>query len=176
MGDECGRTQRGNNNAYCHDEPWNWLDWSLTETHSGILRFHREIAAFRAAQPALRRTEFLSGTDCVGSGYPDISWHGVKAWKPDWTPDSRSIAFLLCGRHARAAGGPPHFLYAILNMHYEPLTFELPVLPKGAAWFRAIDTALPEPNDIVQPGKEEGLANQLSLSVTDRSVVVLIGK
>ncbi len=176
MGDECGRTQRGNNNAYCHDEPWNWLDWKLTEENTGILRFHRAIAAFRASQPALRREEFLTGIDTVGSGYPDIGWHGVKAWKPDWSEGSCSIAFMLCGRHTRAAGGPSHFLYAVFNMYHEPLDFELPVLPKGRAWYRAIDTALAEPEDILAPGQELLVADQEELRVAERSVVVLIGR
>jgi isoamylase len=176
MGDECGRTQRGNNNAYCHDEDWNWLDWSLTEKDSGILGFHRRIAAFRASQPALRRQEFLTGIDTVGSGYPDISWHGVKAWKPDWTPGSCTVAFLLCGRHTKAAGGPSHFLYAVFNMYHEPLTFELPVLPKGSSWFRAIDTALKGSDDVAAPGDEPRLVDQTQLHATERSVVVLIGQ
>ena len=176
MGDECGRTQRGNNNAYCHDEPWNWLDWSLTAAEGGILRFAREIARFRAAQPALRRGEFFTGRDTVVSGYPDISWHGVKAWKPDWGFNSHSVAFLLCGRHAQAAGGPPHFLYAVFNMYYEPLTFELPVLPKKLRWRRAIDTAAPEPADIFADGGEPLLEDQTALTATERSVVVLIGR
>ncbi len=177
MGDECGRTQRGNNNAYCHDEPWNWFDWSLTKADRGVLRFAREMAKFRAAQPALRREEFLTGKDSVGSGYPDISWHGVKAWKPDWGFDSHSIAFLLCGRHSKAAGGPAHFLYAVFNMYHEPLTFELPVLPKRKRWFRAIDTAAEEPADIYpKEGTEPLLSNQTKLTVTERSVVVLIGR
>jgi len=176
MGDECSRTQRGNNNAYCHDEPWNWLDWALTEQNTGLLRFHREIAAFRASQPALRRNEFLTGQDTVGSGYPDISWHGVKPWKPDWTPMSRTLAFLLCGRHGKAAGGPPHFIYTAFNMHYEPLTFELPVLPKSMAWHRKIDTALAEPDDICPIDQEVKLADPTSITVAERSVIVLIGK
>jgi glycogen operon protein len=176
MGDECGRTQRGNNNAYCHDEPWNWLDWSLAEKNSGLLRFQRELAAFRDAEPALRRDEFLTGQDTVGSGYPDISWHGVKAWKPDWSANSRSLAFLLCGRHGKAAGGPPHFIYAAFNMFYEPLEFELPVLPKGLSWFRKLDTSLPEPDDICPLDQETLLDNPATLSVHERSVVVLVGK
>jgi len=176
MGDECNRTQRGNNNAYCHDEPWNWFDWSLTAKNEGLLRFHRALAAFRVAQPALRREEFLTGLDVVGSGYPDVSWHGVKAWKPDWTFGSRSVAFMLCGRHTKAVGGPPDFIYAVFNMFYEPLTFELPVLPKKMQWFRVIDTALPEPDDIATPGSEPKLTSQATLTVTERSVIVLIGR
>jgi glycogen operon protein len=176
MGDECNRTQRGNNNAYCHDEPWNWFDWALTEKNTGLLRFYRELAAFRVAQPALRRTEFLTGLDCVTSGYPDISWHGVKAWKPDWTPGSRTLAFMLCGRHSSSVGGPPDFIYAAFNMHYEPLTFELPVLPKKLQWLRVIDTSLPEPDDIASPGKEPRLTSQTSITIPERTVIVLVGR
>jgi glycogen operon protein len=176
MGDECNRTQRGNNNAYCHDEPWNWLDWSLTEKNTGVLRFLRQMAAFREAHPVLRRDEFLTGTDTVGSGYPDISWHGVRAWKPDWSFGSHSVAFLLCGRHARTAGGPPHFIYAVFNMFYEPLTFELPVLPKGMNWHWSINTSADEPEDIFPVGAEPPLGERTSLEVKERSVVVLLGK
>ncbi len=176
MGDECGRTQRGNNNAYCHDEPWNWFDWSLTEKDAGLLRFHRQLAAFRAAQPALRREEFLTGLDTVGSGYPDISWHGVKPWKPDWTPGSRTLAFLLCGRHSKAAGGPPNFLYAAFNMYHEPLAFELPVLPKKMRWSRAIDTAAAEPGDITPAGGGAAAADPLEINLVERSIVVLLGQ
>ncbi len=176
MGDECGRTQRGNNNAYCHDEPWNWFDWTLTEKYSGLLRFVKNLTAFRAAQPALRRGEFLTGTDCVGSGYADISWHGVEAWKPDWSPPSRTIAFLLCGRHSKAIGGTPHFIYAAFNMYYKPLEFELPVLPKKLAWHRFLDTGLAEPDDICEPGSETRIEDQISATLTERSVLVLVGR
>jgi glycogen operon protein len=176
MGDECGRTQRGNNNAYCHDAPWNWLDWSLTETYAGLLRFVRTLAAFRASQPALRRGEFLTGNDTVGSGYPDVSWHGVQAWKPDWSLASRTIAFLLCGRHSKASGGTPDFIYAAFNMYYQPLDFEIPVLPKGLRWHKFLDTALPEPADICIPGQEPLIENPSTITLGDRSVAVLVGR
>lgn len=176
MGDECSRTQRGNNNAYCHDEPWNWFDWSLTESHSDLLRFFRGIAAFRAAHPSLRRAEYLTGDDKVGSGYPDISWHGVKAWKPDWSPNSRTLAFLLCGRHSKSVGDSAEFIYAIFNMYYEPLTFELPVLPRGGRWVRVIDTAEASPDDIAEPGSEFSIPSQKSIKLAERSIVVLLGR
>lgn len=175
MGDECGRTQRGNNNAYCHDEPWNWLDWTLEESNADLLRFFRNLVAFRASQPALRQKEFLTGRDSVGSGYPDISWHGVKPWKPDWTGSSRSLAFLLCGRHSKAAGGPSEFLYVVFNMFEKPLEFELPVLPKRRTWSRVMDTSLPTPNDIIEPDATPQPIPQDAVTVTDRSVVVLMG-
>ncbi len=176
MGDECGRSQRGNNNAYCHDEDWNWLNWELDDDGRDMLRFTRTMIAFRKANPSLRQSEFLTGRDQVGSGYPDISWHGVLPWKPDWSAPSRSLAFMLCGRHGEAAGGPPHFLYVVFNMFYKPLSFTLPVLPRGMAWHKFADTALPAPDDICQPGEEQPLTLQKQYAVREWSAAILIGK
>lgn len=176
MGDECSRTQGGNNNAYCHDEVWNWFDWSLPEKENDLLRFTKAIMAFRKANPALRQSEFLTSKDVVGSGYPDISWHGVLPWKPDWSLPSRSLAFMLCGRHGSAVGGPAHFIYCAFNMYYEPLEFTLPVLPKGLVWYRVADTSLPSPQDIVEPGQEVLLGNIKTLAIESRTCVILLGK
>jgi len=176
MGDECGRTQRGNNNAYCHDEDWNWFDWSLVEKESALLRFARRIIAFRTANPMLRRDEFLTGRDMVGSGYPDISWHGTLPWKPDWTVQSKTLAFMLCGRHGKQIGGPPHFIYCAFNMYHKPLDFTLPVLPKGMRWFRVADTARPSPDDIADEGQEVPLGAARAVTLLDRSTVILLGR
>ncbi len=176
MGDECSRTQDGNNNAYCQDEDWNWFDWSLKDKHAGLLRFTKNLIAFRKANPALRQPEFLTSHDCVGSGYPDISWHGILPWKPDWTLPSRTIAFMLCGRHGAAVGGPPHFIYCVFNMYHEPLEFTLPVLPRSMEWFRYLDTALESPADIAEPGGEVHLGAIKTVTLTERSTVILIGK
>ncbi len=176
MGDECCRTLHGNNNAYCHDEPWNWMDWSLPERHSGFLRFFRLLAAFRAEHPVFRQSKFLTGTDTMGSGYADISWHGVEAWKPDWSFGSRTVAFLLCGRHSRALGGKPWFFYVCFNMFHDPLEFELPTLPKKLRWHEFLDTGKPSPLDIQTPGKEIPLLEQKKIHPGARSTVVLVGK
>lgn len=176
MGDECGRTLHGNNNAYCHDEDWNWLDWSLPQAFSGFHRFFKRIAAFRAEHPVFRQSKFLTGTDQLGSGYADISWHGVQAWKPDWSFASRTVAFLLCGRHSRAIGGQPWFFYVCFNMFHEPLEFELPILPKRLRWHEFLDTGKPSPLDIQEPGSEIPLIDQKKIHPMARSVVVLVGK
>ena len=176
MGDECGRTQRGNNNAYCQDEEWNWMDWKLAERNVDLLRFVRCMIALRQANPALRRSEFLTSRDTVGSGYPDISWHGVQPWAPDWSPPSRTIAFMLCGRHGAAAGGPPNFIYCAFNMYHGPLDFGLPVLPRRMEWHRFADTARPSPEDIVEPGLEVRLAGLKRISLRERSAVILLGR
>ncbi len=166
MGDECGRTQRGNNNAYCQDEPWNWFDWSLTHDND-LLTFFQELTTFRRDHPALRQPHFLTGTDCVGSGYADVSWHGVQPWSPDFSRDSRTLAFMLCGRHSQQlVEGPPHFIYVALNMYWESLDFTLPTLPKGLKFQPTLDTARSTPT-----ATADGKTN-----VTDRSIQILIGK
>ncbi|MFY8216396.1 MAG: glycogen debranching protein [Chthoniobacterales bacterium] len=176
MGDECGRTLHGNNNAYCHDEEWNWLDWSLPEAFSGLHRFFKLLASFRAEHPVFRQSTFLTGADQLGSGYADISWHGVDAWNPDWSFASRTVAFLLCGRHSRAIGGKPWFFYVCFNMFHEPLEFELPTLPKKLRWHEFLDTGKPSPLDIQDPGSEIPLLNQKTIYPIARSAVVLVGK
>lgn len=142
MGDECGRTQHGNNNAYCHDDAWNWMNWDIDAEGQELLATTKALIAFRKSHPALRQPEFLRGADCLGSGFPDISWHGTQAWRPDWSAQSRSLAFMLCGKHAAASGGPERFLYVAFNMFHESLTFGLPVLPRGRKWHLFTDSSL----------------------------------
>jgi glycogen operon protein len=176
MGDECGRTQRGNNNPYCHDTEWNWVNWQPDAFGQDLHRFTKNLIAFRKDNLVLRLPEFLSERDQVGSGYPDISWHGVLPWHPDWTPSSRTLAFMLCGRHGQAIGAKPHFIYVVFNMYYQALNFGLPVLPKSMLWHRFADTSLPAPEDISPIGQEKPLPVQKSYAVHEWSVAILIGK
>jgi isoamylase len=176
MGDECGRTQRGNNNAYCHDTDWNWMDWEPDAHGRELLRFTKAMIAFRKDNPVLHQPEFLSERDQIGSGYPDISWHGVLPWHPDWSHTSRSVAFMLCGRHSRAIGGNHHFIYVACNMYHQPLNFGLPILPKPMRWHRFVDTSLSPPDDITPIGSEVPLPFQKNHTIGDFTVVILVGK
>ena len=133
MGDEVGRTQHGNNNAYCHDNELSWLDWGLVEANADLFRFTSTLIAFRHAHPVLRNRWHLSGQDQVGSGYPDISWHGTTAWQPDWSGSSRTLAFMLSGKHARGGTVQDNFVYVAMNTHWDSHWFELPQLPDGHA-------------------------------------------
>jgi glycogen operon protein len=132
--------------------------------------------AFRKAHPALRQPEFFEERDQIGSGYPDISWHGVLPWHPDWSGTSRTLAFMICGRHHEMMGGGSNFIYAVFNMYHEPLNFGLPVLPKNMRWYRFADTGLPMPDDICEPGREAALRIQKSYTVKEWSVAILLGK
>ena len=176
MGDEMGRTKQGNNNTYCHDNELNWLDWTLTEKNAELLHYAQKIVAFRHAHPALRNRWHLSGKDQVGSGYPDISWHGTQAWNADWSGTSRLLAFLLCGKNARGGMEEDNYIYVAFNTHWDSYWFELPGLPEGMSWHVAANTGAPSPQDIWDVGQEHLLEDQQSIMVGDRSVVVLVGK
>ena len=176
MGDEMGRTQYGNNNTYCHDNELNWQDWTLLEKNAELFRYVKTMLAFRHAHHALRNRWHLTGTDTVGSGYADITWHGTQAWNADWSGTSRILAFMLCGKHAHGGQREDDYIYVAMNMHWESHWFELPGLPKGTQWHAAANTGAPPPEDIWQPGTEPLLENQAGILVGDRSVVVLVGK
>ncbi|MCL4811065.1 MAG: isoamylase, partial [Vicinamibacteraceae bacterium] len=135
-GDEMGRTQQGNNNAYCHDSPLVWIDWDDVSRRAGLLRFVQELAAIRHTQAALRRPRF----DRHGVG---IEFHGVRLNHPDWSDSSHSLAMFVRAVEGEAGG----HIYLIANAWREPLTFELPAL----AWGRLVDTALPSPDDVLAP-------------------------
>lgn len=178
MGDEVAHTKQGNNNTYAQDNDLNWLDWSLVEQHAGLLRFVQKMTAFRHAHHSLRRRYHLQGRDMVDSGYPDISWHGVEAWNPDWSDGSRTLAFMLCGEHAimRPGHGPDDYIYVAMNMHWDAHSFQLPRLPRGRRWHLAADTFQPSPNDIAEPGTEWPLAAQTTYRVGPRSVAIMVGR
>ncbi len=176
MGDEVARTQRGNNNPYCHDSDISWLDWSLAEKNHALLRFFKHMIGFRHAHPVLRGAEHLTGRDYRGLDYPDISWHGVRAWHPDLSGASRTVAFLLCGGYAKSGTVSDDMIYVALNMHWEPHVFELPGLPEGQVWHRFADTYLAPPAEICAPGDERRLPDQHAYWVGPRSTVVLVGR
>ena len=174
MGDEIGRTQLGNNNSYCHDNELNWLDWRLAESNSDLFRFTRNCIHFRHRHAVLRGREHLRNQDYLGTGYPDVSWHGTQAWKPDWS--GLALAFLLCGHHCRLGAAKDDFVYVAMNMHWEAQSFGLPQLPPGTRWRLFLNTGVPPPGDIYEPGEEADLSNQQSFFLGARSVVVLVGR
>ncbi len=129
-GDEFLRTQRGNNNAWCQDNPLGWVDWSLRQQNAGFLRFVRMMIALRKAHPVLRRRTFFSG-ERTGMP-PDIVWHGIEPAKPDFSYESRSLAFALDGRRSDRPGLIDRDIYVAMNAWSEPLGFKIPAAPSGA--------------------------------------------
>ncbi len=173
-GDEFGRTQQGNNNAYCQDNELSWLDWTLAQENEELLRFTRALISFRNAHPGLRNGDHPRGTDYVGSGFPDVSWHGTEPWQPDWAPFSRVLAIMRCGRHTKVGTGHDQHIYMIMNSHWEQHDARLPALPDGAAWHLFADTAAAPPDDICDPGQERPLIQPWSYLIRPRSTVILV--
>jgi glycogen operon protein len=174
MGDEMGRTKRGNNNTYCHDNDLNWLNWSLLERNSDLHRFVKNCIAFRNIHPVLRGNTVLRSEDYIGSGFADISWHGTQPWKAEWSEGSRVLAFMLCGQHARCGEINDNTIYVGMNMYWEALNFALPVLPDGLNWHVFVNTSIPAPLDVWEPGQEPVLANQSQFLAGGRSVFIII--
>ena len=176
-GDEFRRTQRGNNNAYCQNNEISWYDWNLLQKYRETFRFTKEIIAFRKRHPSLRRARFFTGRDNALNGIPDINWHGTALNKPDWSKKSRSLACLIDGSRLETdAEYDDNDLYLIFNTSEKSLAFSLPKLPSGRKWWRAIDTSLPSPQDIVPDGKEVFIKPNSRYTAASRSTVVLISK
>lgn len=98
-GDEFGRRQRGNNNAYCQDNEISWVDWQLAEQNSGLFRFFRLLISLRKENIVFGREDFFSEPD--RSGTPEILWQSHQPGKQDWSDDCKSLAFLLKGGGGR---------------------------------------------------------------------------
>jgi glycogen operon protein len=156
-GDEFGRTQHGNNNAYCQDNDTSWVDWSLAQKHAGLLRFTKKMIALRQRSFAVSRDEFVRR----------VSWHGRRVGDPDWTGQSRLLAFQLHG-----AGGP--HVYVAFNAHWEWQRCELPAPDGRRQWRRLVDTNLAPPEDVVDEKDAVLLRPADVYNVAPRSAVVLV--
>jgi isoamylase len=162
-GDEIGRTQGGNNNAYNQDNATSWFDWTMVESNGEMLRFVRRMIAFRKAHPALWQPSFYTGA-VDERGLPDIAWHGTKLNSPGFNdPQARALACTIAG-----LGGTAD-LHAMMNMFWEPLDFEVPA---SGNWRVAIDSSARSPHDIVDQDGEAPLARK-PCTVRERSIVVL---
>jgi glycogen operon protein len=166
MGDEVRRTQRGNNNAYCHDADISWLDWSLLERHGDIHRFVKALNAFHQRRDVVLEESALTLNQLLRRAR--IEWHGVALKCPDWSHHSHCLAFTLQSLRARV------LFHAMLNAYWEPRTFDLPPVPAGRqqGWRRFIDTARDSPDDIC-PWETAPVVREASYVVQPRSVVLL---
>lgn len=142
MGDEFGNSQKGNNNPYCQDNAVTWLQWNYSEKNRDLLSFWKKLIEIRKNHPILHPKRELKIMDSLACGYPDLSYHGRNAWKPETENYSRYIGMMFCGKYARTAdGGEDSFFYLAINMHWESHEFGLPKLPKGKKWKVVLSTA-----------------------------------
>jgi len=176
-GDEFGRTQKGNNNAYCQDNEISWYDWSLFEKNKNLYRFVKEMIAFRKRHPGFMRPEFFTGRGGNYNATPDISWYDESGGSPDWDDVGYFLALRLLGSRAETlADRDDNDFYIMLNADTDTQAFILAEPPAKKEWFRAVDTGLSSPNDILPPGQEKILPLQHIYPVKARSIVILISK
>jgi glycogen operon protein len=148
-GDEIGRTQGGNNNAYCQDNPISWIDWTLTEERQELLEFVRRVIALRRAHPVFRRRQFFQGRPLYGSSVKDIVWlqpDGQEMTESQWNSDfARSLGVYLSGEaldDTDARGRPidDESFLMLFNAYHEVVTFKLPVFDRAITWVVELDT------------------------------------
>src|SRR5438552_9943586 len=176
-GDEIGRTQGGNNNAWCQDNEISWFDWELDERRVQLLQFTRRLIAFRRSHPVFRRPSFFTGTDPRGTGLPDIWWFrpdGRRMTRRDWVrPELQTIGVFLNGEEipTRMPTGDPivdDSFVLLFNAHHQPVEFRLPVRRFGVRWVLVLATGRPE-----LPEGELSFAARESVETEPRSIVVL---
>ncbi len=174
-GDEFGNSQAGNNNAYCQDNDISWLNWNLLKTNKLIYDFARHAIAFRKAHPVFHMSAEPQGADYLVCGLPDVSCHGLEAWRPQFDTFRRQMAFLYCGDYAVKPDGTKdsHF-YVIYNMHWSSFEFALPSLPPNMRWHMVFDTGNVQQNGYFEPGTEPELEDQKKLVAEYRSIIVLM--
>jgi isoamylase len=173
-GDEFGRTQQGNNNAYCQDNEISWVNWEIDEYNRLLIDFTRRLIGVRKAFPILRRNRFLTGEYNAELDVRDVRWLTPSATDMDdaqWQDDNaRCFGILLDGR-SQASGIKRASMDAtaliVLNAHHDVVRFQLPEVAGGSCWRRLIDTNVPDAggNLEVRSGDE--------YEVTARSVLLL---
>ncbi len=164
-GDEFRNSQGGNNNAYCQDNAVSWLDWSDLQKNRSVFEFFQTMIAFRAEHPVLRRKQFY--TDTNSSGYPELSFHGERAWQFDATRPFHTFGFMFAETVADHGAARDCFVYCGVNTHWEERTMELPIIPAGMRWTKVAYT--PEAIAGDRPVVEG------SITLAPRSLMVLVG-
>jgi isoamylase len=178
-GDERWRTQGGNNNAYCHDNPTSWLDWTPSPEADDLTELTKRLLALRRSSPVLRRQDFFDGAVIPGTdGAKDAAWFGTDGTELDnhhwFDPSVRTIGMLLDGRglmHRGAHNEPVTDSSYLLVLHAgdDQVDFTLPVAPGAAGYLITIDTSRPGGEPLPTPT----LAPGANLHLIARSAYLL---
>jgi isoamylase len=151
-GDERGRSQAGNNNAYCQDNEISWVNWELDDQGRQMLEWTRRLIQLRKAHPILHRATFFQGRAIQGAEVQDIEWYrpdGGLMSEGEWSAGHvRCLGMLLNGQLMDEADERGHplrddVLLLLLNAHHEPIPFTLPGAAGGPDWHALLDTARP---------------------------------
>src|SRR3984957_9301881 len=150
-GDEFGRTQRGNNNAYCQDNEISWVHWEMDEERLSLLTFFRRLTSAFHLYPVLRRSRFLTGEYNEELKVKDVTWinaNGSEMQGSQWAdPNMRCLGMLMDGR-AQTSGvkqlGHDATLLLVLNVYQDVVQFTLPKCVGGDQWSLLLDTNIPD--------------------------------
>jgi isoamylase len=172
-GDELGRTQRGNNNAYCQDSEISWVDWELDPLRRGLLSFARDVLAIRRRNPVLRRRTFFTGRPMAANGAKDLMWvraDGGEMADADWRdPENRVLGMLVQGRATddiNERGRPVYgdTVLLLLNGGARSRAFLLPRMEEAGAWQEVVNTARPgTPPRVIRRDRVNLVAHSLIL-------------
>lgn len=171
-GDEMWNSQKGNNNAYCQDNPVGWLNWKNAKSHEKEIAFVRQVGQFRRNHPILSNEEPFHFSDYHSMGAPDVSYHGESAWISEFDPGRMSLGMMYCGAYSKDKEQNED-IYVAYNFYSAVTALALPKLPKKKKWYLFIDSAEEE-----TPVLTEGVLckNQQILSMKPQSICVLVGK
>jgi glycogen operon protein len=170
-GDEWGRTQRGNNNAYCHDSELTWIDWTPLPEREAFRDFLQRAFALRRGNAVFRRRRHFAGETVGGAGVRDIAWFrpdGGEMEPHDWAAPGHALAIWLAaeGADERDEEGEPLIARSallLLNGGYQPVWFRLPKPPRPGRWLSRLDTAGPAPPDGLSTSRQRVRAHSLVL-------------
>ncbi len=168
-GDEFANSQGGNNNAYCHDSEVSWLLWTGLEKHSALFDHVRRLIAFRKAHPVLSADSYDFSHN--GTGYPELSFHGTRAWDLDRHSPGLCLSYMFAEDHEKYGTAQDSFLYIAVNAHWEDHRFELPLLPPGHVWSLAFESY----GVSTDPGEHLPHKDQSGIRLGPRTVAILVG-
>jgi glycogen operon protein len=174
-GDEMGRSQKGNNNAYCQDNELSWVNWKKADT--SLLNFTQRLIHFYKRHPVFSRQRWFKGLPIKGVGLEDIAWFqpsGEEMSEENWNHDfAKSLGIYLNGYGLRSVGPKgekitDNSFYIIFNAHHDFLPFVLPGKKYGSRWIKVIDT---DENYIGERGQSFNPGE--TIEVEGRSIIVL---
>jgi len=176
-GDEFGRSQGGNNNAWCQDNEISWLDWNLAQKNKNLLRFFRRLIRLRREHPVFRRVDFFPDPhrEKIRSRYQEITWQGLQPGKQDWSDPCQTLSFILNG--SALPGVKDDDFFVMLNGHRG--TRKIFTIPKPPAphsrriWKKIIDTNAAAPEDITHSKAGASISAGAQVTVVPMGCVVL---
>ncbi|MBU0937016.1 MAG: glycogen debranching protein GlgX [Spirochaetes bacterium] len=174
-GDEIGRTQRGNNNAWCQDNELSWMDYALKDRNSELFRFARLLINLRKTHTTFRRPDFFTGKGRSYNSKPDISWYDEKGRVPEWGKLNHQLAARIDGTRADiAADRDDSDFFIMFNSGSTASSFILGPSAEGKEWYRLIDTGRDSPADFMESGQEADLVSQREYTVGPHCLVLLV--